>query len=81
MFRNAGLADLSAEAYFPVAMPECIPLEIATIGMIRSELLSNGIATEHEIEQHLENVRAGILDLSQPPMISVRGQKSVASSC
>lgn len=79
MFRNAGMTGLSAEAYFPVAMPECIPLEIATIEMIRSELLSNGIATEHEIEQHLENVRAGILDLSQPPMISVRGQKPVAS--
>ena len=79
MFRNAGMIGLSAEAYFPVAMPECIPLEIATIGMIRSELLNNRIATEQEIEQHLENVRAGILDLSQPPMISVRGQRPVSS--
>jgi len=75
MFRNAGMTGLSAEAYFPVAVPECIPLEIATIGMIRNDLLNNGIATELEIEQHLENVQAGILDISQPPMISVRGQK------
>ena len=79
MFRNAGMTGLSAEAYFPVAMPECVPLEIATIGMIRNDLLNNGIATEREIEQHLENVQAGILDLSQPPMISVRGQKPVSS--
>jgi hypothetical protein len=75
MFRNAGMADVSAEAYFPVAMPECIPLEIATIRMIRNDLLNNAIASEHEIEQHLENVQAGVLDIAQPPMISVRGKK------
>jgi SAM-dependent methyltransferase len=75
MFRGAGLADMAAEAYFPIALPECMPLEIATIKMIRSDLLSHGIATDDEIEQHLENVRTGALDLSQPPMISVRGRK------
>jgi ubiquinone/menaquinone biosynthesis C-methylase UbiE len=75
MFRNAGMADVSAEAYFPVAMPECIPLEIATIRMIRNDLLNNGIASEHEIEQHRENVQAGVLEIAQPPMISVRGKK------
>lgn len=79
MFRNAGMVELSAEAYFPVAMPECIPLEIATIRMIRSDLLNNGIATERDIEQHLENVQAGVLDIAQPPMISVRAKKPVAA--
>lgn len=78
MFRNAGMVDLSAEAYFPVAMPECIPLEVATVRMIRSDLLKNSIATEHEIEQHLKNVQAGVLDIAQPPMISVRGKKPAA---
>lgn len=75
MFREAGLTDVAADAYFPIALPECAPLEIATIGMIRNDLRSNGIATDDEIEQHLRNVRAGVLDLSQPPMISVRGRK------
>ncbi|WP_426702245.1 methyltransferase domain-containing protein [Rhodanobacter sp. Col0626] len=75
MFRAAGMVDVAAEAYFPIALPECAPLEVATIKMIRSDLLGNGIATECEIEQHLENVRTGVLDLSQPPMISVRGRK------
>ncbi|MGN6739747.1 methyltransferase domain-containing protein [Dyella sp.] len=75
MFRQAGLADIAAEAYFPIALPPCQPLEMATIAMIRDELLSHGIATAEEIGQHLENVRAGKLDLSQPPMISVRGRK------
>lgn len=75
MFREAGLTDVVAEAYFPVTHPACAPLEIATIQMIRVDLLTHGIASEDEIEQHLGNVRAGLLDLAQPPMISVRGRK------
>ena len=75
MFRGAGMEDMTAEAYFPITLPECVPLEIATIAMIRNDLLSHGIATDDEIEQHLANVRAGVLDISQPPMISVRGRK------
>lgn len=75
LFREAGMAEIAAEAYFPITLPECAPLEIATIGMIRGDLLDHGIATAEEIERHLENVRAGLLDLSQPPMISVRGRK------
>lgn len=76
IFRRAGMLNIAAEAYFPIALPECVPLEIATIILIRDDLLRHGIATHDEIAQHLENVRAGILDLSQPPMISVRGRKS-----
>lgn len=75
MFRDSGMTDIAAEAYFPIARPECAPLEISTIHMIRSDLLDHGIVTREEIERHLENVRAGVLDLSQPPMISVRGRK------
>lgn len=75
MFREAGLVDVAAEAYFPIALPQCAPLELATIAMIRNDLVNGGIATEDEIEQHLETVRAGALDLTQPPMISVRGRK------
>ncbi|MCI2285282.1 methyltransferase domain-containing protein [Colwellia sp. MSW7] len=75
LFRAAGIEDITAEGYFPVKMPECIQLEISTIQMIRDDLLNNDIASYEEIEQHLGNVRSGVLDLSQPPMISVRGRK------
>lgn len=78
MFREAGLTDMAAEAYFPIALPQCMALEMATIKMIRGDLLGHGIATEAEIEQHLDNVRTGALDLSQPPMISARGRKPFA---
>ena len=75
IFRGAGLANIAAEAYFPVALPECSTLEIATINLIRNDLLTHGIATSDEIGRHLENVRAGRLDIAQPPLISVRGRK------
>src|SRR5699024_11455897 len=75
MFREAGLTEIAAEAWFSIALPECMPLEIATINMIRDNLLNNGIATNDEIERHLENVRNGLLDLTQSPMVSVRGRK------
>ncbi|HEX6925147.1 MAG TPA: hypothetical protein VF167_06935 [Longimicrobiaceae bacterium] len=48
--------------------------------MIRGDLLSSGLVAEDEIERHRENVRAGVLDLSQPPMISVRGCKPAIRS-
>jgi hypothetical protein len=67
--------NVAAEGHFPIGMPECVTLEIATIQMIRSDLPSSGLATDDEIERHLQNVRAGELDLAQPPMISVRGRK------
>ena len=78
-FRACGLEQVAAEGYFPINLPPCVPLEIATIAMIRDDLLSHGIATPAEIERHLDNVRAGALDLSQPPMISVRGRKPRAT--
>jgi ubiquinone/menaquinone biosynthesis C-methylase UbiE len=77
MFRNAKMEEISAEAYFPIVRRECVLLEIATINLIQNDLLSRGIATHEEIEHHLENVRSGVLDLSQPPMISVRGRKTL----
>jgi len=78
--RRSKQSSGAAEAYSPIARPECIPLEIATIDMIRGDLLSSGLVAEDEIERHRENVRAGVLDLSQPPMISVRGCKPAIRS-
>jgi len=75
LLREAGLADVAADAYFPVALPACIPLERATITLIRGELIAHGIATADEIDRHLANVSAGRLDLAQPPMISAWGRR------
>jgi SAM-dependent methyltransferase len=74
LLRGAGLVDVAADAYFPVAMPECAALETTTIEAIRDQLVQHGIATAEEIDSHLANVAAGRLDLAQPPMISAWGR-------
>ena len=73
--RAAGLVDVGADAYFPVTLPACAPLEIATVGLIRERLLAARLATAEEIDRHVANVAAGRLDLAQPPMISAWGRR------
>jgi SAM-dependent methyltransferase len=73
--RAVGLAQVAADAAFPVSDPACNHLETATINLIRDQLLDHGIATGQEIDQHLANVAAGVLDLAQPPMISCWGRR------
>jgi SAM-dependent methyltransferase len=77
--RAAGLVQVGADAAFPVSDPACNDLEAATITLIRDQLLDQGIATEEEIAQHLENVAAGLLDLAQPPMISCWGRRPLSA--
>jgi hypothetical protein len=71
--RAAGLVDVAADAAFPIRHPACIPLEVATINLVRDELVDREVATEAEIEEHLASVLSGRLDLTQPPMISCWG--------
>ncbi len=73
--RAAGLVEVAADAAFPVSDPACDALEVATITLVGDQLLAHGIATEAEIERHLASVRAGALDLAQPPMISCWGRR------
>lgn len=75
LLRDAGLTDVAADAYFPVALPACAELEIATINLIRESLITHGVAQAGEIDRHLANVAAGRLDLAQPPMITAWGRR------
>ncbi|MEU9474905.1 methyltransferase domain-containing protein [Streptomyces sp. NPDC048191] len=75
LLREAGLAEVQADAYFPVTSPACTALEAATVRQIRDRLVTAGLATDEDIEQHLANVEAGGMDLATAPMISVWGRK------
>jgi SAM-dependent methyltransferase len=75
LLREAGLVEVRADAAFPVAHPACARLETATIHLIANQLLEHGIATAEEIQRHLANVAAGLLDLTQPPMIAAWGRR------
>jgi SAM-dependent methyltransferase len=74
LLREIGLADVTADAWFPIAHPACARIETATIQLIRDQLVSNAIATPEEIDRHLGNVASGGLHLTQPPLVSAWGR-------
>ncbi|MFJ9692163.1 methyltransferase domain-containing protein [Kitasatospora sp. NPDC101183] len=75
VLREAGLADVQADAYFPITSPACTVLEDATVRQIRHHLVEQGLATDEEIDRHLANVATGRLDLATAPLISAWGRK------
>jgi hypothetical protein len=77
LLRSAGMVDVQTEAYFPMGGAACNELERATVEQVRDRLISAGLATADEIEQHLSNVASGTLDLATSPMVSSWGQRPV----
>ncbi len=75
VLREAGLVDVRADAYFPVASPACARLEIATITHIRGQLVAADIADDATIDEHLANVAAGLVDATTAPLISAWGRR------
>ncbi len=75
LLRGAGLADVRADAYFPLASPACTALESATVQQVRRRLVAAGLASDEQIERHLANVATGRLDLATSPMISAWGRR------
>jgi SAM-dependent methyltransferase len=73
--RELGLADVGADAYFPITGPACAELERATVEQIRDRLLAGGIATGEEIDAHLAAVNDGALDLATSPMVTAWGRR------
>lgn len=78
LLRAAGLSDVAAEAYFPIASSACDLLETATIAHIRDGLVAGGHATEEEVERHLANIADGGMDLATAPMISAWGRANAS---
>ena len=75
LMRQAGLDAVQADAFFPITSPACSALEIATVQQIRERLLAAGLATEAEIDEHLDNVASGRLDCATAPLISAWGRR------
>ncbi|MGW2822519.1 methyltransferase domain-containing protein [Streptomyces sp. NPDC001443] len=76
LLREAGLHQVEADAYFPVASPACTALETATVRQIRDRLVEAGLATHQDIDRHLANLASGSMDLATAPMISAWGRKA-----
>ncbi|WP_432116724.1 class I SAM-dependent methyltransferase [Streptomyces sp. bgisy032] len=75
LLRESGLTRVEADAYFPLASPDCAALEAVTIRQVRDQLVGAGLATNQDIDRHLVNVTSGALDLTTAPMISAWGRK------
>ena len=75
LLREAGLADVRSDAYFPIALPAATVLEDASVRQVRDLLVARGLATDEEIDTHLANVTSGRLDLATAPMISAWGRR------
>lgn len=73
--RAAGLADVEADAYFPLTSPASTRLERATVLQVRDRLVSGGLATDAEVDRHLRNLDSGVLDLATSPLVSAWGRK------
>lgn len=72
--RAAGLVDVTADAYFPVAATECAELERATLAQIGEQLIAAGLATAADIASHSAAIDGGRLDFVTSPLISARGR-------
>jgi len=75
LVREAGLTEVTADAYFPVAQPAVTALDVANLNQVRGALVAHGLATEAEIQEYLEVLATGQLDLVTPPLICVRGRR------
>ena len=76
LLRGAGLVQVKADAYFPVSHPESATVELATISMIREQLVDHDIASVQEIERHEQAVAAGTVDIVQPPLVTAWGKRT-----
>lgn len=73
--REAGLADVGAEAYFPIAGPAAVELERTTVAQIRDRLIDAGLAGAAEVERHLRNLDDGVLDPATSPLVTAWGRR------
>jgi SAM-dependent methyltransferase len=75
LLSGLGLADVGAEAYFPVVHPALAVLDRLTYEQVGKGLVAAGLATEAEIARHLDNVSRGVVTPLMAPLITVWGRK------
>ncbi|GGO50230.1 methyltransferase domain-containing protein [Streptomyces lasiicapitis] len=75
LLRAAGLRQVEADAYFPLASPACAALETATVEQARADLVAAGLAAHDDIERHLAHVAARAVDPATAPLVSAWARK------
>jgi hypothetical protein len=75
LLRDAGLVDVAADAYLSIALPGGIGLEQANVAQVRDAFVERAGASADEIDQHLDALAAGRLDMATAPLVSAWGRK------
>jgi SAM-dependent methyltransferase len=75
LLREAGLTEVAADAFMPLALTAGSELEKANVNQVREGLIAGGHVTAEEIDAHLLAVEAGRLDVATPPLISAWGRR------
>ena len=75
IFRELGLVQVRADAYFAVAQPAGNALSIANIRQVRDALVDQQLATVEEIDAHLTAVAGGAVDVGTAPLITAWGRR------
>jgi SAM-dependent methyltransferase len=77
-FRELGLEDVAADAYFPVSLPASMALSYANVSQLRERLIERGLATQNEIDRYLSAAASGDIDVVTPPLVSAWGRRALA---
>ncbi|MFM9367235.1 methyltransferase domain-containing protein [Streptomyces sp. Da 82-17] len=75
LLREAGVAQVEAEAFFPLTSPAAAALETATVQEARDRLVARSLVTGGDVDRYLNQLASGTLDLTTPPLISAWGRK------
>jgi SAM-dependent methyltransferase len=75
LLREAGLVDVEADSFMPVALAAGAALEKANVSQVRGGLIAGGHATAEEIDAHVRAVESGRLDVTTPPLIAAWGRQ------
>jgi SAM-dependent methyltransferase len=74
LLRDAGLVEVAADGYFPLALRASAFLEAAHIEQVRAGLAGMRLASDEELDGYLDALRRGTLDVATPPLISAWGR-------
>jgi SAM-dependent methyltransferase len=75
LLRQHGLIDVTADAYFPLAVPAVTALERANTAQVRDNLIARDDVTAAEVDRFLELLDTAELDLATAPLISAAGRR------
>ena len=59
----------------PLAVAAAAPLEIANTEQVRAALVARGVASDAELDAHIDAARRGALDIATPPLVSAWGRR------